>query len=58
MAAPALRLYGHTSEEIGRMIDDGVIARPQRWNRYYASLNAVRQPDSMDSAFRYIWPES
>lgn len=31
----ALLLFGYTPEEIDRMIDNDIIVRPQRWNRYY-----------------------
>jgi hypothetical protein len=32
----ALQLYGYSSAEIDRMLEDGVMRRPRDWSRYYA----------------------
>ncbi len=37
LAYMSLLLYGYASEEIDRMLDDGAIARPQAWTRYYVT---------------------
>ena len=46
----ALLLYGYKSEEIDRMIGDGVIRRPQGWTRYYAPATVQAPPAAADAA--------
>ncbi len=42
----SLLLYGYSSEEIDRMLDTGVIMRPQRWSRFYARATAITAAQS------------
>jgi len=41
----SLLLYGYSSAEIDKMLDDGVIARPKNWRRYYTTLQAKEAPE-------------
>jgi hypothetical protein len=40
----SLVLYGYSSKEIDHMLDTGVIARPQKWSRYYSTLPGSGAP--------------